>query len=78
MPMVTESDYQVVSEEMQKKKFVPEQKTRKGVKQGEKPFVFTHSGRESLLDLTVFISRALETTGKKYSFTIMREKSQTD
>jgi hypothetical protein len=78
IPLVTESDYQTVSREMEKKQFLPDQKIRKGSRVSEKPFVFTHSGKESLLDLTTVVSRALETTGKKYSFTIMKEKSLSD
>ena len=78
IPLITESDYQTISSEMQKKQFVPEQRTRKDSSISEKPFVFTHTGRETLLDLTTVVSRTLEATGKKYSFTIMKEKSLSD
>ena len=75
IPSVTESDYQTVAKEMQKKQFVPAQKPRKGSSIGEKPFVFSHSGKESLFDLTGAVSSALEVTGKKFSFTIVKEKT---
>jgi len=78
IPLVTESDYQTISQEMQKKQFAPEQKNKKCSQFSDKSFVFTHSGRENLLDLTTAISHVLESTGKKYSFTIMKEKANSD
>jgi hypothetical protein len=39
-------------------------------------FVFNSSSYKSLLDTTTVVSLAAATTGKKYSFTVIREKSK--
>ena len=75
----TEKDYQKLSQEMEKKSFLP----------GNKPVIIGHnsencqitfycSSRNTLLDATTAVSQAAASIGKKFSFTIIKDKSKVD
>ena len=67
----SERDYAKLSLELKKYLFTPAGKT---LKSSESPLVFNSAESKSLLDTTTAVSRAAATTGKKYSFTVIREK----
>jgi hypothetical protein len=75
----TERDYATLSQEMKKNSFNPVSEISH-VKAGRIPsaFVFNTTSNKSLLDTTTVVSLAAATTGKKYSFTLIREKSKID
>ncbi|HEY8734471.1 MAG TPA: hypothetical protein VIL90_07905 [Puia sp.] len=73
----TEKDYAVLSKEMKKNSFSPVNELKKNISGGlNSPFVFNSTSHKSLLDTTAVVSLAAATTGKKYSFTVIREKSK--
>jgi hypothetical protein len=69
----TERDYAKLSQELKKYFFTPAVKT---MKSSESSLVFNSAESKSLLDTTTVVSRAAATTGRKYSFTVMREKAK--
>lgn len=75
----TERDYAKLSQELKKYFFSPAGKSG-SVKPAESaaPVTFNSSDNKSLLDATTAVSRAAATTGRKYSFTVIREKTRTD
>jgi hypothetical protein len=72
----TEKDYEILSREMERQSFRPVDKPgKRGSKVVTVPISFHSSLRPSLLDASTAISHAASVTGKKYSFTIMKDKS---
>jgi len=73
----SEKDYVVLSRELKKNLFKPVSEVKVD-KTGRliSTFVFNSSSYKSLLDTTTVVSLAAATTGKKYSFTVIREKSK--
>jgi hypothetical protein len=73
----SEKDYAVLSREMKKNSFSPVSGLKVD-KSGRlnSTFVFNSTSYRSLLDTTAIVSLAAATTGKKYSFTLIREKSK--
>lgn len=75
----TERDYEKLSQELKKYFFSPagraglQKTTESGVSA-----IFNSSDNKSLLDTTTEVSRAASTTGRKFSFTVIREKTKTD
>lgn len=73
----TEKDYEILSREMERQSF---RLVGKPQKRGSKPVApatpisFHSSMRPSLLDASAAITHAASATGKKYSFTIMKDK----
>ncbi len=73
----SEKDYAVLSREMKKNFFNPVSEIKVDQKgRLVSTFVFNSSSYKSLLDTTTVVSLAAATTGKKYSFTVIREKSK--
>jgi hypothetical protein len=75
----TERDYAALSKEMRKNSFSPVSDPKHD-KTGGTPltFVFNTTSNKSLLDTTAVVSLAAATTGKKYSFTVIRDKTRVD
>ncbi len=71
----TERDYAKLSQELKKYFFSP---ANKSGKPSGSSLVFNSAESKSLLDTTTAVSRAAETTGRKYSFTVIREKAKTE
>jgi hypothetical protein len=73
----TERDYAQLSREMKKNSFNPVNELKLN-NNNRRPsaFVFNSNNNMSLLDTTTVVSLAAATTGKKYSFTVIREKSK--
>lgn len=75
----TERDYAKLSQELKKYFFNPAGKTGSGKsKETAATAVFNSPDNNSLLDTTTAVSRAAATTGRKFSFTVIREKTKTD
>ena len=75
----TERDYAKLSQELKKYLFSPAGKSISGKSTDSAASVtFNSSDNKSLLDTTTAISRAAATTGRKFSFTVIREKLKTD
>jgi hypothetical protein len=75
----TERDYAKLSQELKKYFFTPASKTGSGKSTGSiSTLVFNSAESKSLLDTTTAVSRAAATTGRKFSFTVIREKSKSD
>jgi hypothetical protein len=75
----TERDYAALSQEMKKNSFSPVSETKHDRKGGNPlTFVFNTTSNKSLLDTTAVVSLAAATTGKKYSFTVIRDKTKLD
>jgi len=73
----TERDYAVLSQELKKYLFTPVSKSISNRSSGSTPaVVFNSDDDKSLLDTTTAVSRAAATTGRKFSFTVIREKSK--
>jgi hypothetical protein len=73
----TERDYAKLSQELKKYFFSPAAKTGLGKStESAASVIFNSSDNKSLLDTTTAISRAAATTGRKYSFTVIREKTK--
>jgi hypothetical protein len=74
-----EKDYAVLTREMRKNSFNPVSENKKNSSGGpDTTFVFDSTSHKSLLDTTAVVSLAAATTGKKYSFTVIREKTRVD
>lgn len=75
----TERDYAALSQEMKKNSFSPVSEAKHD-RTGRTPltFVFNTTSNKSLLDTTAVVSLAAATTGKKYSFTVIRDKTRLD
>jgi hypothetical protein len=72
-----EKDYAVLSREMKKNSFNPVVENRKKTGSGsDSTYVFNSNTHKSLVDTTTLVSLAAATTGKKYSFTLIKEKSK--
>jgi hypothetical protein len=72
-----EKDYAILSREMKKNSFNPVVENRKHAGGGsDSTFVFNSNSHKSLVDTTTLVSLAAATTGKKYSFTLFKEKSK--
>jgi len=72
-----EKDYAVLSREMKKNSFNPVTENKRDTGSGsDSTFVFNSSSHKSLVDTTTLVSLAAATTGKKYSFTLFKEKSK--
>jgi hypothetical protein len=72
----TERDYAILSQEMKKNAFNPVSEIKFSKTDGNSSsFVFNSVSNKSLLDTTTVVSLAAATTGKKYSFTVIKEKS---
>ena len=75
----TEKDYAVLSQELKKYLFNPVNKNISGKSIGSATsLVFNSADDKSLLDTTTAVSRAAATTGKKFSFTVIKEKSKAE
>jgi len=75
----SEKDYAVLTREMRKNSFSPVSENKKNSSGGlDTTFVFNSTSHKSLLDTTAVVSLAAATTGKKYSFTVIREKNRVD
>ena len=74
-----EKDYAVLSREMKKNAFNPVVENRRNPSIGsDATFVFNTNSNKSLVDTTTLVSLAAATTGKKYSFTLYKEKSKAE
>jgi hypothetical protein len=74
-----EKDYAVLSREMKKNAFNPVADNRKDKTTGsDSTFIFNTNSNKSLVDTTTLVSLAAATTGKKYSFTLFKEKSKAE
>jgi hypothetical protein len=74
-----EKDYAILSREMKKNSFNPVLENRKNAgSRSDSTFVFNTNSNKSLVDTTTLVSLAAATTGKKYSFTLFKEKSKTE
>jgi hypothetical protein len=75
----TERDYAILSQELKKYLFSPAGKSLSGKSTGSaSSLVFNSADDKSLLDTTTAVSKAAATTGKKFSFTVIREKSKAE
>jgi hypothetical protein len=75
----TERDYAKLSQELKKYLFSPVGKSGSGkTAESSASATFNSADNKSLLDTTTAISRAAATTGRKFSFTVIREKLKTD
>ncbi len=74
-----EKDYAVLSREMKKNSFNPVPENRRNTTgRPDSTFVFNANSNKSLVDTTTLVSLAAATTGKKYSFTLFKEKSKAE
>lgn len=75
----TERDYAKLSQELKKYLFSPSGKSGSGkLMDSAASVTFNSSDNKSLLDTTTAVSRAAATTGRKFSFTVIREKIKPD
>ena len=75
----TERDYTKLSQELKKYFFYPVNKTGPAKSSGSSSsFVFNSTGSKGLLDASAAVSLAATDTGKKFSFTVIREKPKTE
>jgi hypothetical protein len=75
----TEKDYAILSQELKKYLFYPVSKNTSGKSTGStSSLVFNSADDKSLLDTTTAVSRAASTTGKKFSFTVIKEKAKAE
>ena len=72
-----ERDYAILSREMKKNSFNPVSEN-KSKESGEfiSSIVFNSTSNKSLVDTTTEVSLAAATTGKKYSFTVLKERAK--
>jgi hypothetical protein len=70
----TENDYAKLSQELEKKSFLPVRKPSLRKADLTRFLTFKSSNKKSLLDATEAVSNAAATTGKKYSFTVIKDK----
>jgi hypothetical protein len=74
-----EKDYAILSQEMKKNSFSPVVASKKDASSGLNPtYVFNSTSQRSLVDTTAVVSLAAATTGKKYSFTVIKEKTKAE
>jgi hypothetical protein len=73
----SEKDYDILSRELKKYLFSPVSDL-KPIKSGtsNSTFTFNSTSHKSILDTTTAVSNAAASTGKKYSFTVIKEKSK--
>ena len=70
-----ERDYATLSREMKKNSFNPVSESKFNKQDGIiSSIVFNATSNKSLLDTTTAVSLAAATTGKKYSFTVIKER----
>jgi hypothetical protein len=75
----TERDYAKLSQELKKYLFSPVNKPGSGKSAGSaSSYVFNSTGNKSLIDTSAAVSLAAANTGKKFSFTVIREKAKTE
>jgi hypothetical protein len=75
----TERDYAKLSQELKKYLFSPAGKSGSGKPtESTASVTYNSTDNKSLLDTTKAISRAAANTGRKFSFTVIREKIKTD
>lgn len=73
----SEKDYAILSSELKKYFFNPVTNHRLIKSNESSPaFMFNSTRHKSLLDSTTAVSHAAALTGKKYSFTVIREKTK--
>jgi hypothetical protein len=73
----SEKDYAILSRELKKYFFNPVSDHNTNKSTGNSPaFTFNSTRHKNLLDTTTAVSNAAASTGKKYSFTVIREKSK--
>jgi hypothetical protein len=72
-----ERDYAILSRELKKNSFSPVSENKSN-RSGEviSSIVFNSNSNKSLLDTTTEVTLAAATTGKKYSFTILKERTK--
>jgi hypothetical protein len=71
----TDRDYAKLSQELKKYFFSPANKPGKSL---GSPLVFNSAESNSLLDTTTAVTRAASATGRKFSFTVIREKAKAE
>jgi hypothetical protein len=73
----SEKDYAILSRELKKYFFIPVNDTNQNKSNSDGPaYIFNSTRHKNLLDSTTAVSNAAASTGKKYSFTVIREKSK--
>lgn len=74
-----EKDYNILSQELKKYLFKPVTQNKVNLEEGlGSTFVFNSANNKTLLDTTAAVSLAASSTGKKYSFTVIKEKAKTE
>jgi hypothetical protein len=72
-----ERDYAILSRELKKNSFSPVSENKSnGSGEVISSIVFNSNSNKSLLDTTTEVTLAAATTGKKYSFTVIKERSK--
>ena len=72
-----ERDYAILSRELKKNSFSPVSENKSnGSGEVISSVVFNSNSNKSLLDTTTEVTLAAATTGKKYSFTILKERTK--
>jgi hypothetical protein len=72
-----EKDYAILSREMKKNSFSPVSENKSnGSSEVISSIVFNSISNKSLLDTTTEVTLAAATTGKKYSFTVLKERTK--
>ena len=74
----SERDYNTLSQELKKYLFNPATGNKVNAKDNSSTFVFNSANNQTLLDTTAAVSMAASSTGKKFSFTVIREKTRTE
>jgi hypothetical protein len=69
------SDLQSISRELKKIKFDASEEPRAGKDLKDRFYSFFHSGNESLMDITHSVNNAIASTGKRFPFTVRKEKT---
>jgi len=71
----TERDYVILSQELKKYLFTPVSKSVMNKQGGSSSsIVFNSDDNKSLLDTTTVVSRVAASTGRQFSFTVIKEK----
>ena len=72
-----ERDYAILSRELKKNSFSPVSENKSnGSGEVISSIVFNSNSNKSLLDTTTEVTLAAATTGKKYSFTVLKERTK--
>jgi hypothetical protein len=72
-----ERDYAILSRELKKNSFSPVSENKSnGSGEVISSVVFNSNSNKSLLDTTTEVTLAAATTGKKYSFTVLKERTK--